>query len=217
VAEPEKPSRLRSLLSALIALTAVTGALVSWQASRIGGQASGADSKAVTTALDEAAVEMEIAATTFSNVTDVREYVLHEENAKALLEEAKRNADAPSRWIRESQSESIRAHARHTQLDTDYLKSVDGRPEFESERYRETTRALMASERPLNAEPFIKAAEERRREALFLVLLNVAFTAAIFLFTVALKTNVRRKPVWTAAGAAIYLAAAVTAAVRIFG
>ena len=47
----------RTLLSILIALAAVTGALVSWRALRVGGAASGEDGKAVTAALSEAASE----------------------------------------------------------------------------------------------------------------------------------------------------------------
>ena len=84
MAEPEIKKAHKSLLSALIALTALTGALVSWQASRIGGEASGADGKAITAALDEAATEMGIAAEIFSNLTDTREYLVHMENSRAI-------------------------------------------------------------------------------------------------------------------------------------
>ena len=217
MAEPEIKKAHKSLLSALIALTALTGALVSWQASRIGGEASGADGQAITAALDEAATEMGIAAEIFSNLTDTREYLVHMENARAIREEAMRNPDVPDRWIDEWQSESIRARAHHIQLNMDYLKIQDGRTAFERERYRETVRALEASEKPLAIEPFLKTSEERRRESRLLVSLNILFAAAIFLFTVALKTDVGRKLVWAGAGAAFYLAAAATAAVKIFG
>ena len=129
-----------------------------------------------------------------------------------------RNPDVPGRPAFDQwQSESIRARAHHTQLNMDYLKTQDGRPTFERERYRETVRALEASEKPIAVEPFVKTSEERRRESLLLVSLNILFAAAIFLFTVALKTDVRRKFVWAGAGAAFYLAAAATAAVKIFG
>jgi hypothetical protein len=217
MAEPEIKKAHKSLFSALIALTALTGALVSWQASRIGGEASGADGKAITAALDEAATEMGIAAEIFSNLTDTREYLVHMENARAIHEEYMRNPDVPDHWLEERQSESIRARAHHTQLNMDYLNTQDGRPTFERERYRETVRALEASEKPLAIEPFLKTSEERRRESRLLVSLNILFAAAIFLFTVALKTDVRRKIIWAGAGAAFYLVAAVIAAVKILG
>lgn len=215
--EPDRPQPLKTLLSILIALTALTGALVSWQASRVGGEASGADSKAITAALDEAATEMGISAETFSNLTNAREYLVHMENGRALREEAARDPGDRGRRLEEWRAESIRARARHTQLNQDYIKTEAGRPTFDSERYRETVRSLAASEKPLAVEPFIQTSNERRRESLLLVSLNALFTVAIFVFTVALKTEVKAKSVWTAAGLAFYLAAALIAALRIFG
>jgi hypothetical protein len=217
MAEPERPQPLKTPLSVLIALTALTGALVSWQASRVGSAASSADSKAITAALDEAATEMGISAETFSNLTNAREYLVHMENGRALREESARDPGAGGRLIEEWRAESIRARARHTQLNQDYIKTDEGRPTFDSERYRETVRALAASEKPLAVEPFIKTSNERRRESLLLASLNALFAAAIFLFTVALKTEVRAKPVWAAAGLVLYLTAAAIAALRIFG
>jgi hypothetical protein len=217
MAEIDKQQSLKTLLSIFIALTAVTGALISWQASRVGGAASGADGKAITAALEEAATELGIASETFSNLTDTREFLVHMENARAIHEEYMRNPDVPGHWLDEWQSESIRARARHTQLNTDYVKTQEGRPTFERERFRDTVRALAASEKALDIEPFLKTSEERRRDARLLFSLNALFTAAIFLFTVAMKTDVRRKTIWTSAGVVLYFAATVTAVVKIFG
>lgn len=212
--EPE--DSLKNLLSILIALAAVTAALVSWRAARIGIQAAAADGQALTAALDEASTEMGISADIYANLTGAREVLIHRENAKAINEEYLRNPAVPAHWLDEWQSEMIRARARHTQLLTDFLKTEGDHPVFEDKRYRETMRAQAASEKAVDPSPFLAAATARRREARRLFELNALFTLAILLFTITLKTDVRRKPVWTAAGGTLYLAATGIAFVRIF-
>lgn len=213
---PSDPAeKLKTLLSILIALTAVTAALVAWQASRVGLRATSADGKALAAAMDEASTEIVIAADVFNNLTDARDFLVHRENAKGLNEEYKRNPAVPSHWLDEWQSEMIRARARHTQLATDFLKTEGGVPVFEEGRYRETTRAQAAGEKAIDPVPFMAAARTHRLEARRLVELNILFSLAIFLFTVALKSEVRRKGIWTGAGVFLYLAAAASAAVRI--
>jgi hypothetical protein len=212
----EPSDRNKNLLSGLIALAAVTAALVSWQAARIGIRAAAADGKAITAAMDEASTEMAISADIFANLTGAREYLLHRENAKAINEEYLRNPAVPAHWLDEWQSEMIRARARHTQLLTDFMKTEGDHPVFEDKRYRATMRAQAASEKAVDPAPFLAEAAVLRREARRLFELNALFTLAIFLFTITLKTDVRRKSVWTAAGGALYLAATGIAFVRIF-
>ncbi|MDD8026006.1 MAG: hypothetical protein PHI34_05800 [Acidobacteriota bacterium] len=206
---------LKTLLSILIALTAVTAALVAWQAVRVGARASSADGKAITAALDEASTEIGLSADIFANLTDARDFLVLREDAKAIKEEYLHNPAAPAHWLDEWQSEMIRARARHTQLSLDFLNTKDDHPVFEDKRFRETMRAQAASEKAIDPAPFAAAAAGHRRSAFRLVELNALFTLGIFFFTVAIKTNVRRKAVWTAAGIAFYLAATVIAFVRI--
>jgi hypothetical protein len=213
--QPEPSERVKTFLSILIALTAVTAALSAWQATRIGLQAAAADGKALTAAMDEASTEIGISADVFGNLTDAREFLIHRENAKGLLEEYQRHPEAPARWNEERQSEMIRARTRHLQLIPDFLKSENGLPVFESRRYRETTRALTASQKAIDPAPFLDAAARHRLNARRLVELNALFSLAIFFFTVALKTEVRRKPFWIAAGIGLYLIATASAVVRI--
>lgn len=213
---PESPDRFKNLLSILIALAAVTGALVSLQAVRIGGQASSADGQAVAAALDEAATEMSIASDIFTNETLARELLVHRENAKAIRDEAMRNPAVPGRWLDEWQSEMIRARARHTQLNTDFLKNRDGRQVFESDRFKAVSRAQAASERALDPAPFTARSEERRADSIFLVALNLIFTTAIFFFTLGLKTGIGRKLAWTGLGAGLTTIGAGLAAWKIF-
>jgi hypothetical protein len=216
MAEMEPRQSLQTLLSVFIALTAVTGALMSWQAFRIGGAASGADGKAITAALDEASTEVTIAADSFSNLTDTREFLVHRENARAIHEEYMRNPDVPGHWLDEWQAESIRARARHTQLNTDYTKTEDGHLVFERERFHDSIRAQAASEKALNTGPFIQSSEDLRRASRFLFALNTLFAAALVLFTVALKTDVRHKVLWTMAGGGLYLLATGAAFWKVF-
>ncbi|MCX6561935.1 MAG: hypothetical protein NTZ26_15680 [Candidatus Aminicenantes bacterium] len=213
---PPNPSdRLKTSLSVLIALAATTAALVSWQASRVGIQAAAADSAALAAGLDEASTEFWISADIFSNLTDAREFLVHRENAKAINEEYLHNPNVPAHWQYEWQSEMIRARARRAQLFTDFLKTDGDHPVFEDRRYRETTRAQAATEKAVDPTPFLARATERRQEARRLVELNALFTLAIFVFTIVLKTDIRRKTLWTAAGAALYLIGAGIAVVRI--
>jgi hypothetical protein len=213
--EQETPDKHRTLLSILIALAAVTGALVSWHALRVGGAASGEDGKAVTAALDEAASESAIASEIFGYLTNARRFQLHRDNAKAVREDAMKNAAVPDRWLDEWQGESIRAQARIAELDTDFLKTEGGRWTFDRERYERTRRSQIAMEKALDPAPFIERSAAKRREANLLVSFNALFAAAIFLFTVALKTDLRGKLVWTAAGGLAYLAGAGLALWRV--
>jgi hypothetical protein len=213
---PESPDRLKNLLSILIAIAAVTGALASLQAIRIGGQASSADGMAIAAALDEAATEISIASNVFANETLARELLVHRENGKAIRDEARRNPAIPGRWVDEWQSEMIRARARQTQLNTDFLKNTDGRQVFESERYKAATRAQAAGEKPLDPAPFTVRSEERRADWIFLVALNLFFTTAIFFYTLGLKTDIGRKIAWAGLGAGVYAIGIGLAAWKIF-
>ncbi len=202
--ESESPTPLKTFLSIFIALAAVSGALISWRAARLGAAAGSADGAAITAALDEASSEMRIASDIFANTTAAREFNVHMENARAINQEYLHNQDVPPHWLDEWQAETIRARARHTQLMTDYLKTREGRVTFESARYHDTARAQEAALKPLDTAPFLKKAAGLRRRAGQLFSLNALFTAAIFLFTVVLKTDVRRKVLWTAAGLILY-------------
>jgi hypothetical protein len=212
--EPE--DSLKNLLSGLIALAAVTAALVSWQASRVNLRAASADGKALTAALDEASTELGISSDVFINQTNAREFLRHRENGRAINEEYLKNPDVPPHWLDEWQSEMIRARARYGQLSSDFLKTEDGLPVFEDKRYRETTRAQAAVQKAIDPSPFLAEAAGLRRRGRGLIELNVLFTLAIFLFTIALKIDVRRKLTWTAVGAGLYLAATGIACARIF-
>jgi len=211
----EPSERLKTLLSIFLALTAGTAALVAWRAARIGLRAAGADGRALTAAMDEASTELGISSDVYGNLTEARRFLVHRENARAIQKEYQRNPDVPPHWLDEWQSEMIRARASHTQIATDFLKTEGDMPVFEDKRYRETTRAQAAGEKAIDPAPFVAAAGIHRREASRLVELNALFSLAIFLFTVALKTEVRRKTIWTAAGGAFYLAATAIAVVRI--
>ncbi len=207
--------RLKTLLSILIALTAVTAALVAWQASRVGLKATSADGKALTAAMDEASTGMVIAATAFTNRVGVRDFALHRENARILKKEYNVHPGTPSTWLEEWQSEMIRAKASYSLLAPDYLISRDGHPAFDEERFRARARAEAAAVKAVDPAPFLAASSSHRLNARRLVELNVLFSLALFLFTVALKSEVRRKPVWTAAGIVLYLVATGISAVRI--
>jgi hypothetical protein len=214
--EPEPKNPLKTVLSILIALAATTGALTSWHASRVGSAASGADGRAIGAALDEATTELTIGSDVFSFQTAARQFQLHRDNAKAIKDEAFRNPAVPDRWMDEWQGESVRAKARASQLNLDFLKTVNGRVTFDPEKYRAVVRAQAESDKTLDPAPFTARAEAKRREALFLISLNVLFTAAIFFFTVGLKTDLRFKGFWTALGILLYLAGTGIAAWRIF-
>ncbi len=214
--EPEPKNPLKTILSILIALAATTGALISWHASRVGSAASGADGRAIGAALDEATTELTIGSDVFSLQTAARQFQLHRDNAKAIKDEAFRNPAVSERWLDEWQGESMRAKARASQLNLDFLKTVNGRVIFDPEKYHAAVRAQSASDKVLDPAPFTAQAEAKRRQALFLISLNALFTAAIFFFTVGLKTDLRAKGLWTALGILFYLAGTGSAIWRIF-
>jgi hypothetical protein len=214
--EPEAIHPHKTVLSILIALAAVTGALVSWHASRVGSAASGADGKAIAAALDEAQTELSIGSDVFAYQTATRQFQLHRDNAKAVKDEAFRNPAVPDRWLDEWQGESVRAKARASQLNLDFLKTENGRVVFDRGKYHAALRAQAESEKALDPAPFTARSEQKRRESLFLVSLNALFTAAIFLFTVGLKTDLRPREFWMASGVLIYLAGAGLAVWHIF-
>jgi hypothetical protein len=213
--EQEAPDKHRTLLSILIALAAVTGALVSWHATRVGSAATAEDGKAVAAALAEASSESAIASEIFGYLTNARRFQIHRDNAKAVREDAMKNAAVPDRWLDEWQAESIRAQARIAELPSDFIKAEGGRWTFERERYYRTRRSQIAMEKALDPAPFIERSAAKRREANLLVSLNALFAAAIFFFTAALKTDLRGKLVWTAAGGVMYVTGASLALWRI--
>jgi hypothetical protein len=215
MSEDESANRHHTILSILIALTATTGALVNWYASKVGGAASGEDGKAITAALAEASTESEIAADAFGYLTNARRFQIHRDNEREVRADAFKNADVPDRWIDEWQAESIRARARLDQINPDFTKTDGGRWVFDRERYESATRSEMGLARALDPAPFIARAGALRKKGNQLVALNALFAAAIFSLTAALKTERRGKLAWTLAGWAIYLAGAVFAVVRI--
>ncbi len=202
--EPKLSELRKTLLSVLIALAATTGALVSWQASRLGSRAATADGQAITAALNEAGSEMSIASDVFLFETNARELRQHLENARAIHREVMRNPAVPVRWLDEWQSEIIRARVRHLQLNTDFLKMENGQEVFDSRRYGQAMRAQAASEKPLDSASFTNQSDALRRKSVFLVALNLLFTSAIFLFTGALRTDIGRKLGWMTAGIVFY-------------
>lgn len=214
--DPEPKETLKTVLSILIALAATTGALVSWHASRVGSRAGGADGLAIAAAMDAAQTEISIGSDMFAFQTAARQFQRHRDNAKFVREEAFRNPAVPDRWMDEWQGESMRAKARAPQLNLDYLKTEDGRVTFDAAKYQAALRAQAESEKSLDPAPAIAQSDARRREAALLISLNALFTAAIFFFTIGLKTDLRRKELWTALGAALYLGGAGLAAWRIF-
>jgi hypothetical protein len=215
MSKDEASDKHKILLSILIALTAVTGALASWYASQVGGAASGQDGKAITAALDEAASESAIASEIFIYQTSTIRFQIHRDNSKAVRDDAMKNPAVPARWLDDWQGESLRAAARLINLNTDFLKSEGGRWTFDRERYYKTRRSQIEMEKALDPAPFVERSAAKRREANLLVSLNALFAAAIFLFTVGLKTDMRGKLVWTAAGALAYLTGAGIALWRI--
>lgn len=214
--EPERLQPLKTVLSILIALAATTGALISWHASRVGSAASGADGRAIGAALEEAKTEITVGSDIFAFQTAARQFQLHRDTSQAVQDEARRNPAIPRRWIDEWQGESVRAKARASQLNLDFLKTVDGRVTFDPEKYHAMARALAESEKVLDPAPFSARAEAKRRQALFLISLNALFTAAIFFYTIGLKTELRFKSLWTALGVLFYLAGTGAAVWRIF-
>ena len=213
--EPEPIHPLRTILSILIALAATTGALISWHASRIGGGAGGADGKAIAAALDNAQTEISVGSDIFAFQTAARHFQLHRDNAKAVRDEAFRNPAVPDRWLDEWQGESMRAKSIGPQLNLDFMKTEDGRVSFDREKYYSQYRAQAESDKALDPAPFIAQSEAKRREAALLISLNALFTAAIFFFTIGLKTDLRFKGLWTAVGILFYLGGAGIAAWRI--
>jgi hypothetical protein len=214
--EPEPVHPLKTVLSILIALAATTGALISWHASRVGSDASGADGRAIGAALDEATTELNIGFDVFGFQTAARQFQLHRDNAKAIKDEAYRNPAVPDRWLDEWQGESVRAKARASQLNLDFLKTVNGRVTFDPGKYHAVVRAQAESEKSLDPAPFTARAEAKRSEALFLISLNALFTAAIFFFTFGLKTDLGFTGFWAALGILFYLAGTGIAVWRIF-
>lgn len=212
---PEPKETLKTVLSILIALAATTGALVSWYASRIGGGAGGADGKAIAAAMDDAQTEISAGSDIFAFQTAARQFQLHRDNAKAVRDEAFRNPAVPDRWLDEWQGESMRAKARGPLLNLDFMKTEDGRVSFDRDRYYAQFRAQAESEKALDPAPFIAQSEAKRKEAGLLISLNALFTAAIFFFTIGLKTDLRFKGLWTAAGILFYLGGAGVASWRI--
>ena len=215
MSESEAPNKHHTILSILIALAATTGALVSWHASRVAGAASGEDGKAITAALDEASAESSIASEVFGYLSGARRFQIHRDNAKAVRDDAMKNAAVPDRWLDEWQAESIRAQARLHELDTDFLKTAGGRWIFDRERYDRTRRSQIAMEKALDPAPFIERAARLRRASNLFVSLNALFAGAIFCFTAALKVERRGKIAWTLAGGALYLTGAGLALARI--
>jgi hypothetical protein len=214
--DSEPKETIKTILSILIALAATTGALVSWYASRVGSAAGGADGKAIAAALDNAQTELSIGSDIFAYQTATRQFQIHRDNAKAIRDEAYRNPAIPERWLDEWQGESVRAKARAPQLNLDFLKTENGRFVFDNEKYYKVVRAQAESEKALDPAPFIAKSERKRAESLLLISLNALFTAAIFFFTIGLKTELRFKWLWTAIGIGFYLGGAGIAVARIF-
>jgi hypothetical protein len=214
--EPEPKEAIRTVLSILIALAATTGALISWHASRVGGAAGGADGKAIAAALNEARTEISNGSDIFAFQTATRQFQLHRDKAKAIHDEAFRNPAVPDRWLDEWQGESMRAKARAYQLNLDFLKTENGRISFDRDKYDAAQRAQAESEKALDPAPFVAKSERKRGEAILLLSLNALFTAAIFFFTIGLKTDLRFKRLWTAIGILFYLGGAGIALWRIF-
>jgi hypothetical protein len=65
-------------------------------------------------------------------------------------------------------------------------------------------RAQAASEKPLDSTPLANQSDALRRKSVFLVALNLLFTAALFLFTAVLRTDIGRKLGWMTAGILFY-------------
>ncbi len=208
--------RYKTFLSVLLALTATTGALVSWHASRLGEAADAANSRALTAALNEAGTELSVASDVFQFETNGRELLTRLESARQIHRQVMSHPSVPKRWLDDWQAEVVRARVRHLQLNPDFLKSREGRQVFDSERYRRAARAQAAVEKPIDAQPFCRESEAKRQKQVFLISLNLLFTSAIFLFTLALRTGPGRRPVWTVAGLALYLCALGLALGRIF-
>jgi hypothetical protein len=204
----EQRNRFKTFISIMIALAAVTGALVSWQAAQVGGDASAADGQAVTAALEEAGTEINIASDIYSNQLEARQFLFHQENSRMINDQVMRNPTVPNRWLDEWQSEIIRARNHHIQLNIDYLKKEGNKEMFDSRKYHDALRAETAGQKALDPGPFIRRSEARRQESKLLVFLNTLFTAAIFFFTAAYHAESRKKIVWIAAGIIFYLAGA---------
>ena len=195
---------LKIAISILIALTAVTGALISWQASRMGSRAASLDSDAIRAALENANTEMSIAADMAANQSAYQSYVLHRLNADILHDQFMNQPSLPSTTIDEWQREVSRANVYRNQLSQDYLRAGDGGEFFDADKFQQAMRAEAASQKPLDAAPFSAQADAQRRRLRFFVAMSVGLTAALFFLTLALQLPSTGRKIWTVVGVLLY-------------
>lgn len=202
--EGEREDRFRIAVSILIALVAVTGALISWKILRINDRASSFDSDAIKAALAEANTEISISSDIHSYQNFFQSYSLHLRDARLLKGQLQANPSLPSRLWDEWQREIIRANVYRNQLDQDYLEKRGEEEFFDASRYHEAFRAEAASQKALDSGRFTDLSDIQRQRARRFTSLSILLALALFFFTLALKTDDSWRTAWAAVGACLY-------------
>lgn len=202
-----RPDVFKTAVSVLIALTALTGALLSWKAARINGAAGAGDADAIQAALHRAYTEMTVSAEAVHQRSAFQEYQLHLLLSRLAKNQAQSDPGAPGSLFDDWQREIMKAAVRRDALDQDYLEREGEEERFDEDRYREAFRAEAVGRKATDPGPFIRRAEAARARVRAVVSLNMLLAAALFFFTLSLKTAKPGRRVWAAAGLAIFSAA----------
>lgn len=216
-----KSDSFKVTVSVLIALTALTGALLSWAAARAGDRAGGQDGKAVQAALHRAQAEIMVASDAAFQRSAFENYRLHFLLSRVVRRQAlaARRLETPT--VDEWERELRRAQAWRDQVDQDYLaREGEGEAErerFDEARFRAAFLAEAAGQNALDPVPFVREAESGRIRVRRLVALNMLLTSALFFFTLSLKTEGRGRKRWAAAGLVLFCAAAGLGLWRVLG
>jgi hypothetical protein len=225
---PEEPSAaegksdsFKVAVSVLIALTALTGALLSWAAARVGDRAGGQDGKAVQAALHRAQAEIMVASDAAFYRSAFESYRLHFLLSRVVRRQALAAPKLETAVVDEWERELRRAQAWRDQVDQDYLagegEGEAERERFDEARFRAAFLAEAAGQNALNPMPFVREAENGRVRVRRLVSLNLLLAAALFFLTLSLKTDGRGRRRWAAAGLTLFCAAAGLGLWRILG
>ncbi|MEI6509544.1 MAG: hypothetical protein WCO14_01210 [bacterium] len=194
------------MVSILIALAAVTAALVSWTAAQVNSRAGTLDGAATQAALDAASTRITIATDLTSNLFYYDQYFQHLKTAELLDAQTTGSpTDLAAILWDERLRELNQASYNQKNIEQDFLLRGETVDSFQAEEYQRARLAEAASQRDLDWALSLNQAQDVRALTLRLVSLNLFFTAAIFFFIIGLNAENRRL-LWAAGGVCFYAA-----------
>jgi hypothetical protein len=194
------------VVSILIALAAVTAALVSWTAAQVNSRAGNLDGTATQAALDAASTRITIATDLTANLFYYDQYFQRLKTAELLGEQATESpTDLATILWDERLRELNRASYNQQNIEQDFLLRGETVDTFQAEEYQRARLAEAASQKNLGWESSLVQSQDVRALTLRLVSLNLFFTAAIFLFIIGFNAESRRL-LWAMGGVCLYVA-----------